>query len=656
MTNKEAMDASFYPSEILAVRNLFSNKKCERGERTLKGKKALRVLMLSTLLIILVCGLCACSGNACKTAMSKGEEYLDDKDYPSAIKQYKEAVKLDKDGKYEAQEALIDAYVKYAKALVKDEEYDDAIEQYENALEIEKNKKITGKLVDLCLKLARENAENGDKDQASYYVNKALEHDKKNEEALALQNVIELGELAKTPPESNEGGAASGNGGGETTSGNGGSENASGNGGGETASGNGGGENQPEVREGKVLNVCVWNDEFIFRLSDHYPGYEKIDYRTGKIGDVTVKFTVIPSDDNAYQDYLVSTLRNQQYAADDDKVDLFLLEPNYMLQYLDNDYAMKLSDVGIQESDLSDQFSYALDLGRDSRGDLKAVAWQACVGGMIYNRQIAREVLGTDDPSVVQQYVCDWDHFVETAKQVRAKGYVACSFEDTCRVYANNLSGNWIQDNRIVIDSNLTKWINDSWTLVSDGAEATYEVWSEEWAEGKYGNRFCYFGPAWFFNYCLDNNEYDSVGYNGEWGFCEGPQSYYWGGTYIAAAPGTDNEALVRDIMLNLTANPKVLKEIAVRDLDCVNSRTVLAELASDPSQNLSFLGGQNPYRQILNNAEKVNVAYRSSCDEICYNEFLRCMRGRLKNECTFDVALSNFQTAIQKYYPYVSY
>ncbi|MBP3914095.1 MAG: carbohydrate ABC transporter substrate-binding protein, partial [Lachnospiraceae bacterium] len=28
--------------------------------------------------------------------------------------------------------------------------------------------------------------------------------------------------------------------------------------------------------EGKVLNVSVWNDEFINRVTDHYPGYEKV--------------------------------------------------------------------------------------------------------------------------------------------------------------------------------------------------------------------------------------------------------------------------------------------------------------------------------------------------------------------------------------------
>lgn len=48
--------------------------------------------------------------------------------------------------------------------------------------------------------------------------------------------------------------------------------------------------------EGKVLNICVWNNEFPNRMKDHYPGFEAADpedsTKGGKIGDVTVNFIV----------------------------------------------------------------------------------------------------------------------------------------------------------------------------------------------------------------------------------------------------------------------------------------------------------------------------------------------------------------------------
>jgi hypothetical protein len=45
--------------------------------------------------------------------------------------------------------------------------------------------------------------------------------------------------------------------------------------------------------EGKVFNIQCWNEEFKSRVTDHYPGYEKIDDTTGKIGDVTVNWQLL---------------------------------------------------------------------------------------------------------------------------------------------------------------------------------------------------------------------------------------------------------------------------------------------------------------------------------------------------------------------------
>ena len=73
--------------------------------------------------------------------------------------------------------------------------------------------------------------------------------------------------------------------------------------------------------EGKVLNIYCWNDEFQRRLKAHYDKYEEVDATTGKIGDITVKWNITPSDDNAYQNNLDANLLAQDSAAADDKMD-----------------------------------------------------------------------------------------------------------------------------------------------------------------------------------------------------------------------------------------------------------------------------------------------------------------------------------------------
>ena len=108
----------------------------------------------------------------------------------------------------------------------------------------------------------------------------------------------------------------------------------------------------PAGDEGSVLNIYCWNEEFKSRLEDHYPGYEKVDATTGKIGDVTVKFTITPSDDNAYQNKLDEVLPNNASAAADDKVDIFLVEADYALKYTGADPAVALDvkgDLGLRD-------------------------------------------------------------------------------------------------------------------------------------------------------------------------------------------------------------------------------------------------------------------------------------------------------------------
>ena len=130
---------------------------------------------------------------------------------------------------------------------------------------------------------------------------------------------------------------------------------------------------EPAAEEGKVFNIYCWNEEFKSRLTDHYPGYEEVDGTTGKIGDITVKWNITPSDDNAYQNNLDATLLKQADAAADDKIDLFLVEADYALKYVDTDYTMPVKDLGITDADLANQYQYTKDVVTDSNGNLKGV-------------------------------------------------------------------------------------------------------------------------------------------------------------------------------------------------------------------------------------------------------------------------------------------
>lgn len=425
----------------------------------------------------------------------------------------------------------------------------------------------------------------------------------------------------------------------------------------EAASSEDGGDDAAEVAEdtGKVLNIYCWNDEFQRRIIAHYPGYEEVDATTGKIGDVEVKWNITPSDDNAYQNNLDETLLKQADAADDDKIDMFLLEADYALKYVDSDYTMPVADLGITDEDLSKQYQYTKDIVTDSNGNLKGVSWQGCPGVLFYNRDAAAEVLGTEDPAEVQEYVKDWATFNETATQLKEAGYkITATVNDSYRVYSNNVTTKWVSDdNKVQIDDNIKAWVDDSKALVDAGETTTAELWSDDWSKGFYpdGKVFCYFGPAWLVNFSMAADTEGSIGYNGRWGATEGPQGFYWGGTWCAAATGTDNANLVKDIMLKMTTDDTIMKEIIEQDDDFVNNQDVIAEMASSDYSS-KILSGQNPLGIYSAGVETLDLSNISKYDQGCNEEFQGAMKNYFDGNATYDEALQQFYTAIKEKYP----
>ena len=409
--------------------------------------------------------------------------------------------------------------------------------------------------------------------------------------------------------------------------------------------------------EGKVLNVECWNEEFKSRITAHYPGYEETDATHGKIGDVTVNWIITPSDDNAYQNNLDTVLPQNADAAADDKVDLFLVEADYALKYVDADanVAMPLKDLGITDDDLADQYQYTKDVVTDANGDLRGASWQACSAGLIYNREAAKAVLGTDDPDEVQKSVADWATYNETAQKMADAGYLMTStVNDTYRVYSNNVSAPWVQDGKVVVDDNIKQWVDYSKAQVDAKQTTTADLWSDDWSKGFYpdGKVFCYFGPAWLINFSMHADDEKSIAAQGGWGLTTGPQGFFWGGTWICAAQGTDNPTLVKDIILTMTTNDDVMKDIAQKDSDCVNNKDVLAALAADESGNLAVLGGQNPYEALAAGAENVDMSKTSPYDQGCNEEFQGAMKNYFDGNASYDDALAQFKTAIVEKYP----
>lgn len=411
--------------------------------------------------------------------------------------------------------------------------------------------------------------------------------------------------------------------------------------------------------EGKVLNIYAWNEEFKSRITDHYPGYEEVDATHGKIGDVDVVWTITPNNDNAYQNNLDQQLLKQADASADDKIDIFLVEADYALKYSDTDYTMAVSDLGITDDELANQYDYTKKILEDSNGVLKGVSWQSTPGVLIYNREIAKDMWGSDDPAEVQKHVSDWDTFYATGSELAAKGYkLTATVNDSYRVYSNNVSSKWVEDGKLNIDPQFKAWADAEKASYEAGQTTTGDLWSDEWSAGFYpdGKVFAYFGPAWLINFSMGQDDEKSIAHAGGWGATEGPQAFYWGGTWICAATGTDNPTLVADIMRKMTTDETILKDIVSKDSECINNKNVLSSLASDDSFGFSVLGGQNPFGLFTENVEKIDLSNLSAYDQGCNESFQKIMKDYFSGQyATYDEAIEAFKQDVATTYPAIT-
>ena len=304
--------------------------------------------------------------------------------------------------------------------------------------------------------------------------------------------------------------------------------------------------------------------------------------------------------------------------------------------------------------ELSNQYGYTKDVMTASDGSLKGVSWQGCPGVLIYNREIAKDVWGTDDPAEVGAKLDSWDKYYAAAAEVQAKGYLMQSTtNDSFRVYSNNASKLWVENDTLQIDDGIMEWVDKSKAMVDAKQTTTADLWSDDWNKGMYpdGKTFCYFGPAWLINFSMHADDAESVAAKGGWGACEGPMGFYWGGTWIAAAKGTDNPALIADIMRKMTTDETIMTDIVKKDNDFVNNKPAMEKAATDDSYAFAPLGGQNPLGMFAAGADKI-VLKQSAYDQGCNEEFQKAMKNYFDGNASKEEALSQFYKAVKEKYP----
>ena len=202
----------------------------------------------------------------------------------------------------------------------------------------------------------------------------------------------------------------------------------------------------------------------------------------------------------------------EQYLKGDEDADILILEADWILKYLNDQYTAPLSALGIDAGAYKGAYPYTVAIGTDENGVLRGASWQAAAGGYVYRTDLAEQYLGVTTPDDMQAKIGDWTKFEEAAKTVLDASGGKTSMAATLGDIAKNF-----RDNNYV--TNVTQW-SDAW-----------------FALGQDDSTMGYFFSTW----CLTSGaqlEQASGGTSGatygKYNICVGPSNYAWGGSWLA--------------------------------------------------------------------------------------------------------------------------
>lgn len=261
-----------------------------------------------------------------------------------------------------------------------------------------------------------------------------------------------------------------------------------------------------------------------------------------------------------------------------------------------------LYDLGFTDDTLSNCYSADVDYGR-SGDQLYALPVYSSIGTVVYNRRIAQEVFGTDDPDQVQELVKDWDSYLNTAARLKEKGYmINSSLEEINYPILHSRTAAWVTEDAeghpvFQADDSIRTYLSITKTLYDSGYTHDTKFRSTEWtADTKPGaNVFMYFiHPS-----NLKNMRKNGMG-KGEWGVIRGPEDFFWGEKFLVIGKDTPNPELAAFLVCELVCDPELALALVNTNNKPVNNREAMDQLANDylGSKNdlVLFLNNQNPY------------------------------------------------------------
>lgn len=360
-----------------------------------------------------------------------------------------------------------------------------------------------------------------------------------------------------------------------------------------------------------------------------------------KYPDVNVNITVVPNSEFIAK--LTPTLAGGQGAPD-----IFTGESDYVKYLVESGFWDDLK-AEPYSADISDVWDYIASVGTDSNGVLRALSWQASPGSVMYRRDMARDVLGTDDPDEVAAMLGSNEAMLEVAGKLKEHGIkMFASWQDIFNMQFSNRSEAWVKDDKLIIDESMLSFMDMAKTITENGYDLGVDPWAPEWtAAVESDDTFCYVLPSWGYQFVVKPAA-DTT--KGEWAMCQGAVPYVKGGTWLGIYKDSPNKDLAWAFLEYCCLNSEAQQAYGAEYGEYVSLKSADESLAAGDGEEV--LAGQNPFAFYNDQMNKIPADLMTPYDGTINNAFLSATKDYATGVKSKEEAIASFKADVVNAYP----
>lgn len=372
----------------------------------------------------------------------------------------------------------------------------------------------------------------------------------------------------------------------------------------------------------------------------------------GAANGVDVDVVVIPFAD-------LQTKLKQQITDPKTAPDVYAITKDYVKDWVERGVNLDLSEEFPDDAKnyIDNTYKDLVALGSDDKGDLQAVTAEYPVGMMYYNREIAKNILGTADPDEVGKALSDVDQWPDLYEKINdaysGKIKMFGTTQNLNKMLSNRREKPYVKDDVFTVTKDMANIFeinkqiyDDKMFLTEKEDDAYFSGWNTD-------AFFVDFLPSWGYSSKF-KPQVDGKEGAGKWGMTTPPYAYNRGGTYFFITKTTSHKNNAWDLVKGISVDTQKLVDVQ-KGKDGFASTKEANKILVDSGYEEPLLGNQKVFEEYQKQAaiqEKlptdVVTKYDGDIESFMNDAVINYANGSM----SLDDAIKGLGTQVQSAYP----